>query len=287
MAKLKNIKEQLYFSTSNKKIVKLITIFLNTIYGEYLESNTNIEKQLSDTDYVIYMKKVANNDIKRHDIMLYRSLYLKENCIITNKSKNTNITNSNITNSNNNTNTNFSNTNSVNQKLPKITSPTKNIRSIFNYVNSRARNNTFAKSSHATRNNKFAKSSHATRNNIFAKSSHAPQNLELTSENIRKSSNSVIIDIQDDKNIDDEKSLDYSQFAPSSRETGDRSFVGSIGSLLDSENSYSNISNNTLSKKYINEVSKKNINEVNLKVKILAARYIQNIWKKYKKKTIQ
>ena len=70
----------------------------------------------------------------------------------------------------------------------------------------------------------------------------------LTHENIRNSSNSIVIDVKDAENSEDEKSLDYSQFAPSSKETGDRSFIGSIGSMLESENTNSVASNKTVSK---------------------------------------
>jgi len=222
MAKLKNIKEQLYFSSSNKKVAKLITIFLNNIYADYLESNTNIEKQLIDTDYVIYMKKVANNDIKRNEIMLYKSLHLKDEL------------------------------NNIKNKT--IIKNSRNSKRFLNYIRRNRRNNTFAKSSHAEKEEV---------NNYDKYITPA-----LTSENIRNSTNSVIIDINEQENDDDDdKSLDYSQFAPSSKETDDRSFAGSICSLMDSDNS-----NSTTSKKSVSERKKK------------AANYIQNRWKKYKYK---
>lgn len=79
MAKLKNIKEKLYFSNSNKNIAKLVTIFLDNIYGEYLDSNKNIEKELIDSDYVKYMNKIVNNDIRRNKIILEKEYQLKKN----------------------------------------------------------------------------------------------------------------------------------------------------------------------------------------------------------------
>ena len=224
MAKLKNIKEQLYFSSSNKKIYKLITIFLNNIYTDYLESNKNIEKELIDTDYVIYMKKVADNDIKRNEIMLYKSLNINDKLDNRKNKKN------------------------------KNTKKSTNIKDILNYIKSNTRNN----KRNNIRNNTFAKSSHVERQLPNNYDNYIPTT--LTSENIRNSTNSIIIDVKEKENSDDEKSLDYSQFAPSSKETDDRSFVGSLCSFMDSDNSKS-----TISKREKN-----------------AANYIKNKWKKYK-----
>ena len=257
MAKLKNIKEQLYFSSTNKKIYKLITIFLNNIYADYLESHKNIEKELVDTDYVLYMKKVADNDIKRNEIMLYKCLNLNDKLDIT---KNKNIIE-----------------NTKNSK--KI----RNIKDILNYIKSNRINNR----KNNTRNNKRNNIRNNTRNNIrnnrFAKSYHNERELSnnydkyipraLTSENIRNSTNSIVIDIKEQENSDDDKSLDYSQFAPSSKETDDRSFVGSLCSFMDSDNSASTTSKNRVFKRNNTNERKKN-----------AAIYIQNIWKKYKYK---
>ena len=277
MAKLKNIKEQLYFSTSNKKIVKLITIFLNTIYAEYLESNTNIENQLLDTDYAIYMKKVANNDIKRHEIMLYRSFNLKDQL-------------------NNTSNTSFiRNTNS--------TTNIRNIRqrkSILKHIRFKVSHSKFAKSYQAyNRYNPSLQNDYDEiipselnhkNNSVFANSSHAKRNISpqndygeripsaLTRENIRNSTNNVVIDIKPQENSEDEMSQDYSQFAPSSKGTDNKSFVGSIGSLLESETSKSIVSN----KKNINAVNVMDtVNAVNA-VTIIKYRWKKYIWKKNK-----
>uniref|UniRef100_A0A6C0AZ20 Uncharacterized protein n=1 Tax=viral metagenome TaxID=1070528 RepID=A0A6C0AZ20_9ZZZZ len=245
MSKLKNIKEQLYFSSSNKKIYKLITIFLNNIYADYLESNKNIEKELIDTDYVLYMKKVADNDIKRNEIMLYKSLN------INNKLDNT-----------------------KNKKVienTKNTKKIKNIKDILNYIKTNRRNNKKNYTRNYTRNNTFAKSSHADSELQNNYDKYIPRT--LTSENIRNSTNSIVIDIKEEENSDDDKSLDYSQFAPSSKETDDRSFVGSLCSFMDSDNSNSTTSKSPTSKRINNNETRKN-----------AANYIQNIWKKYKYK---
>lgn len=65
LAKLKGVKEELYFCNESKKIRKVSNYYRQSVYKEYLDSNTSIEKQLIDTDYAKYMKKVAKNDISR------------------------------------------------------------------------------------------------------------------------------------------------------------------------------------------------------------------------------
>ena len=274
MAKLKNIKEQLYFSTSNKKIVKLITIFLNTIYHEYLESNTSIEKQLLDTDYAIYMKKVANNDIKRHEIMLYRSEHLKKN------SNGINNQERDINNINSRRGTNSRNRRNFSMNRHPTTNITRRLTSMLSF---NSKKSTFAKSSHAREDvdiNRFGTSSHAVQrqNSIEFDTIHEPQkkSLSLTDENIRNSTNSVVIDIKNRENSDDDISQDYSQFAPSSKGSDEKSFAGSINSLLDSDNSKSQTSNN----KFSNQKKSDKSNEDEIKIK--ASNYIRNKWKIYK-----
>ena len=68
LAKLKGVKEDLYFCNESSKIKKVSDYYRKTVYKEYLDSNTSIEKQLVDTDYAKYMKKLANNDVKRKKI---------------------------------------------------------------------------------------------------------------------------------------------------------------------------------------------------------------------------
>ena len=50
--------------------IKINDRFTRDIYTEYLESSTNIERQLLDTDYAKYMKRIAHNDVKRAKIMI-------------------------------------------------------------------------------------------------------------------------------------------------------------------------------------------------------------------------
>jgi len=76
IAKLKEVKEELYFCKTVDNFLKINDRFTRDIYGEYLESNTNIERQLLDTDYAKYMKKVANNDVRRAKILLQRNYEL-------------------------------------------------------------------------------------------------------------------------------------------------------------------------------------------------------------------
>tara|TARA_Y100000591_G_scaffold269505_1_gene244041 strand:- start:3803 stop:4999 length:1197 start_codon:yes stop_codon:yes gene_type:complete len=76
IAKLKEVKEELYFCKTVENFLKINDRFTRDIYTEYLESNTNIERQLLDTDYAKYMKKVANNDVKRAKILLQRNYEL-------------------------------------------------------------------------------------------------------------------------------------------------------------------------------------------------------------------
>ena len=102
--------------------------------------------------------------------------------------------------------------------------------------------------------------------------------MALTHENIHNSSNSIVIDIKEQENSEDEKSLDYSQFAPSSKETDDRSFIGSIGSMLESEFSKSTTSTNTVSKKKSSDKVTGNAR------KLSAVICIQYAWKKYRKR---
>ena len=73
IAKLKEVKEELYFCKTVTEFTKINDRFTRDIYTEYLESNTNIERQLLDTDYAKYMKRIANNDIKRAKILLKRN----------------------------------------------------------------------------------------------------------------------------------------------------------------------------------------------------------------------
>lgn len=73
IAKLKEVKEELYFCKTVESFIKINDRFTRDIYTEYLDSNTNIERQLLDTDYAKYMKKVANNDIKRAEILVNRN----------------------------------------------------------------------------------------------------------------------------------------------------------------------------------------------------------------------
>jgi len=73
IAKLKEVKEELYFCKTVENFIKINDRFTRDIYTEYLDSNTNIERQLLDTDYAKYMKKVANNDVKRAEILVNRN----------------------------------------------------------------------------------------------------------------------------------------------------------------------------------------------------------------------
>ncbi len=73
IAKLKDVKEELYFCKTVENFAKINERFIRDIYTEYLESNTNIERQLLDTDYAKYMKKVAKNDVKRATILITRN----------------------------------------------------------------------------------------------------------------------------------------------------------------------------------------------------------------------
>lgn len=73
IAKLKEVKEELYFCKTVDDFLKINDRFTRDIYTEYLESNTNIERQLIDTDYAKYMKKVAHNDVERAKILIQRN----------------------------------------------------------------------------------------------------------------------------------------------------------------------------------------------------------------------
>ena len=78
IAKLKEVKEELYFCKTVEDFLKINERFTRDIYTEYLESNTNIERQLLDTDYAKYMKRVAHNDVARAKILIKRNLELDE-----------------------------------------------------------------------------------------------------------------------------------------------------------------------------------------------------------------
>ena len=78
IAKLKEVKEELYFCKTVDDFLKINDRFTRDIYTEYLESNTNIERQLLDTDYAKYMKRVANNDVERAKILIQRNHALDE-----------------------------------------------------------------------------------------------------------------------------------------------------------------------------------------------------------------
>lgn len=73
IAKLKEVKEELYFCKTVDSFNKINDRFTRDIYPEYLDSNTNIERQLLDTDYAKYMKKVAHNDVCRAKILSKRN----------------------------------------------------------------------------------------------------------------------------------------------------------------------------------------------------------------------
>ena len=77
MSKLKSIKEDIYFSSELTKLLKVRYVYEREVYREYLESNRIIEKQLADTDYALYRKKVAKNDIKQAEIELHKNIKLK------------------------------------------------------------------------------------------------------------------------------------------------------------------------------------------------------------------
>lgn len=77
MSKLKSIKEDIYFCSELTKLLKVRYIYEREVYREYLESNRIIEKELADTDYALYRKKVAKNDIKQAKIELHKNLKLK------------------------------------------------------------------------------------------------------------------------------------------------------------------------------------------------------------------
>lgn len=77
MSKLKSIKEDIYFSSELTKLLKVRYVYEREVYREYLESNRIIEKELADTDYALYRKKVAKNDIKQAEIELHKNIKLK------------------------------------------------------------------------------------------------------------------------------------------------------------------------------------------------------------------
>ena len=72
VAKMKGVKEDLYFCIEPKSLLNLKDHFNKNIYQEYLESNTEIEKQLIDSDYTIYLKRVALNSLKEEEISLMK-----------------------------------------------------------------------------------------------------------------------------------------------------------------------------------------------------------------------
>lgn len=78
IAKLKEVKEELYFCKTVEHFIKINDRFTRDIYTEYLESSTNIERQLLDTDYAKYMKRIAHNDVKRAKIMIKRNVELDQ-----------------------------------------------------------------------------------------------------------------------------------------------------------------------------------------------------------------
>ena len=59
------------------KLLKVRYVYEREVYREYLESNRIIEKELADTDYALYRKKVAKNDIKQAEIELHKNIKLK------------------------------------------------------------------------------------------------------------------------------------------------------------------------------------------------------------------
>tara|TARA_Y100000022_G_C13226739_1_gene365286 strand:+ start:44 stop:832 length:789 start_codon:yes stop_codon:yes gene_type:complete len=72
MSKLKGIKENVYFCNEDTNLNNLKIHYNKNIYQEYLDSNTHIEKQLIDSDYTKYMKKVLNNDIKQKELIMLK-----------------------------------------------------------------------------------------------------------------------------------------------------------------------------------------------------------------------
>ncbi len=97
VAKMKGVKEDLYFCIDQKSLLSLKEHFNKNIYQEYLESNTEIEKQLIDSDYTIYLKRVAINNLKEEKIELIKKYKLDEL-----KEKYNNKNNKNNKNNNNN-----------------------------------------------------------------------------------------------------------------------------------------------------------------------------------------
>lgn len=77
MSKLKSVKEDIYFCNEITKLLRVRFVYEREVYTEYLESNRIIEKQLADTDYALYRKKVARNDIKQAEIEFHKNLKLK------------------------------------------------------------------------------------------------------------------------------------------------------------------------------------------------------------------
>ena len=59
----------------NDKNASKILIWFN--FNDLNQSNRIIEKELADTDYALYRKKVAKNDIKQAKIELHKNLKLK------------------------------------------------------------------------------------------------------------------------------------------------------------------------------------------------------------------
>lgn len=130
IAKLKEVKEELYFCKTVDVFNKINDRFTRDIYTEYLESNTNIERQLLDTDYAKYMKKVAYNDVQRAKILLNRNKELDK--ISSNKYDKFRIMNffNNIFNSKDSNN--YSTNNDDNIVLSKLN--TKEVRRKFSII---------------------------------------------------------------------------------------------------------------------------------------------------------
>ena len=77
VAKLKNIKEDIYFCKNEQYLESIKNKFQKNVYKEYLESNTSIEKQLIDSDYTKYMKKANKSFIKQKDLDKKKEYQLK------------------------------------------------------------------------------------------------------------------------------------------------------------------------------------------------------------------
>tara|TARA_B100000427_G_C15388775_1_gene542355 strand:+ start:18 stop:857 length:840 start_codon:yes stop_codon:yes gene_type:complete len=85
LAKLKELKEELYLCDNLNILSDIKKRFTKEVHRDYLESNTLIERELLDTDYAKYTKKIFKNDNVKQKIEIKHTKIPKDAPILKNR----------------------------------------------------------------------------------------------------------------------------------------------------------------------------------------------------------